>query len=62
MHWVVDGQRAGSGTELWAALQDYDGEHEALLTVRDGDLSATARVVFNGTCCGRPPQRLRSAD
>lgn len=62
MHWVLDGQRAGSGTELWAALQDYDGEHEALLTVRDGDLSATARVVFNGTCCGRPPQRLRSAD
>jgi len=62
MSWVVDGQRVGSGTELWALLQDYDGEHEAVLTVRDGDLSATARVVFHGTCCGRPSQRLRSAD
>jgi len=62
MSWVLDGQRVGSSTELWAALQDYDGEHEALLTVRDGALSATARVVFNGTCCGRPSQRIQPAD
>jgi hypothetical protein len=46
MHWVVDGQRVGSGADLWAALQDCDGNHEALLTVRDGELSTTARVVF----------------
>ena len=58
MLWVLDGQRVGSGTELWAAMQDYEGEHEALLTVRDGDLSATARVVFTATCCGNAPHRL----
>jgi hypothetical protein len=62
MQWVVDGRRAGSGTDLQASLQDYDGEHEVLLTVRDGDLSATARVVFNSTCGGHPAQRLSGTD
>ena len=62
LHWIVDGQRVGSGMELWATMQDYDGEHEAILTVHDGELSASARVVFNATCSGRPPQRLASSD
>ena len=34
--WFVrqTGQRVSSGTELWAALSDHDGEHETLLAVR----------------------------
>ena len=53
MHWYLDGEAVGTGPEVWAALADFDGEHEAKLRVRDGDQWAEVSVVFNSNCNGR---------
>lgn len=62
MHWYLDGEAVGSGSEVWAGLATYDGEHEATLKVRDGDQWAAVSVVFNSNCNGRHGYRMPRSD
>lgn len=58
LRWELDGEPVGDGTEVWAELPEWEGEHRATLRANDGDLPAEASVVFLATASGRPPYRL----
>jgi len=55
--WYLDGERVGTGAEVWAHLADYDGEHVATLKADDGNSRSEVSVVFNSNCNGRQPYR-----
>ena len=59
LEWTLDGAPAGSGREVLAALGAWEGEHRAVLRVRDRHGESQAEVVFAATCSGEPPVRLR---
>jgi hypothetical protein len=58
VYWELDGQRVGTGREVWADLGDWEGEHRATLHAADGALVASKSVTFTATCTGRRPVRL----
>lgn len=58
LRWELDGEPVGVGTEVWAELPEWEGEHRATLRAADGDLPAEASVVFLATGSGRRPYRL----
>ena len=57
MHWYLDGDRVGTGTELWVTLPDWEGEHRATLKAIDGEFATEVTVVFESNCNGRQPYR-----
>ena len=57
LQWELDGQPAGSGSEVWVDLPDWEGEHCATLRASDGAMQAKASVVFMATHSGQAPYR-----
>lgn len=58
MHWYLDGEAVGVGSEVWASLADYEGEHQATLKVHNQGQWIMASVVFLSNCSGRPQYRI----
>ena len=58
LHWELDGESVGEGTELWAELPEWEGEHRVTLRVHDGERCATASVIFLATCSGHRPYQI----
>jgi hypothetical protein len=50
--WELDGDRIGTGVEVWARLRGRAGEHRCTLAATDGELRAEATVVFRATVDG----------
>lgn len=59
LNWELDGQVLGGGDEVEGPLGPWEGEHRAVLRVRDHHGEGRAEVVFNATCSGDPPLKLR---
>ena len=58
IYWELDGQRVGTGREVWADHGNWEGEHRATLHATDGAMTASRSVTFTVTCTGRRPVRL----
>jgi hypothetical protein len=60
LRWDIDGEPVGSGSEVWAHLPEWEGEHRATLSVTDncGCQISKASVVFLATTSGQQPYRL----
>ena len=57
LHWELDSQPVGDGSEVWVELPDWEGEHCATLRASDGGLEAKASVMFMASASGRAPIR-----
>ncbi len=58
LRWEIDGETVGSGSEVWAQLPEWEGEHRATLRVADGCCQKVeASVVFLATNSGQRPYR-----
>jgi hypothetical protein len=58
LSWELDGDPAGTGTEVWVDLPEREGEHRAILRAMDGNEVSEASVTFVATCSGHRPTRL----
>ena len=57
LHWELDGQPVGAGTELFADLMDFEGDHQVVLTADDGTSRTQLTTNFTATGNGHPPHR-----
>lgn len=55
LHWELNGERIGEGTEHWEVLPVWEGEHCLKLKAMDGNREYSASVKFLATSSGRRP-------
>jgi hypothetical protein len=57
LRWELDGQPVGSGTEVFAELMDFEGDHRVVLSADDGTSRTEVSTNFTASGNGRPPHR-----
>ncbi|WP_112238939.1 M66 family metalloprotease [Kribbella monticola] len=57
LRWELDGQPAGTGTEVFAELLDFEGDHRVVLTADDGSSRTVLTTKFTASGNGQPPHR-----
>lgn len=59
LEWELDGRPLGSGSEREGELGGWEGEHRAVLRVRDRHGEASAEAIFQATCSGDASRQMR---
>jgi hypothetical protein len=57
LRWELDGQPAGTGTEVFAELLDFEGDHRVVLLADDGTSRTVLTANFSASGNGQPPHR-----
>lgn len=59
LHWELDGQPVGTGSEVFTDLMDFEGDHRAVLVADDGHGRVEVVSDFWASGDGRVPHRRR---